>query len=288
MKKTSILVFACILFGVAHAAQADNVVVGVNTYTEQALTQKEQDMELTQMAENGVKTIRTGLQGYNIYFIIKAYQHGIGAVVIVSPTSGSAAKPQRKSALSDGDPQRFTETVKPLLDKLEAAGVHLVAFELGNEINTSRFNSDIADPGSGRELGVADLNNPNDSEGKAVASGYRTYLKVMAALKDLCDRSRLNQQTPIISAGLTASGLPSPKSQTNKLDVSFRDTLEFLRQNGMDKLVDGYGVHVYPDADPRRPVSARISSLEENVFSACSKAKPCWMGSLQNLRDIVR
>jgi hypothetical protein len=36
----------------------------------------------------------------------------------------------------------FGAEFKPTLDQLEAAGARLVGFELGNEINTSRFNGD--------------------------------------------------------------------------------------------------------------------------------------------------
>lgn len=50
--------------------------------------------------------------------------------------------------------------------------------------------------------------------------------------------------------------------------VSVSDTIEFFRQNGMDKLVDGYVVHVYPTGDPHQPVSTRISILEANVLKA--------------------
>lgn len=217
-----------------------------------------------------MKTIRAGLVAYNIDFIIKAYQRGISSVVIVFPYWGK--KTWSDVTLSEIKPEQLTEKTKPLLDKLEAAGVRLTAFELGNEFNTARFNSDLPDPGSGRELRLSDLNNPNDPEASAVARGYRAYLQVMAALKDVRDHSKLNQRTPIISGGL-AQKLGGQQDEVNLLD-----TIEFLRQNGVEKLVDGYGVHVYPSADPHRPISARVASLEETMFSACKQGgKPCWM-----------
>ena len=145
------------------------------------------------------------------------------------------------------------------------AGVRLAAFELGNEINTSRFNGDLKNPGSGRELRLADLNDPKDSEASAVARGYRAYVRVMAALKDLRDHSKLNQHAPIISAGL------AQKLASAQVEVNLRDTIEFFRKNGVDKLVDGYGIHIYPNGDPKRPVSARIASLDEDMFSACTR-----------------
>jgi hypothetical protein len=91
-----------------------------------------------------------------------------------------------------------------------------------------------------------------------------------AALKDLRNRSRLNRQAPIISAGLS-------QVHSTPFEVTLRDAIEFLNQNGITKLIDGYGIHVYPSGDPNRPVSARIASLDEDMFFACSPAKPCWV-----------
>lgn len=281
--KRRVLVTVCILFGAVtiRADKPSKVVVGVNIWNEGYLSKTAQDAELKQMAESGVKTIRTSLFPNTTDFITSAFQHGIGTVAIVYPFLGTKAKSKggwADIALSELNPQEFTAGFKPLLDKLEGAGVRLTAIELGNEINTSCCNGDLPDPGSGRELGLSDLNNPKDPEAHAVADGYRAYLKVMAALRDLRDNSKLNQQTPIITAGLADWGLPASKSPSKKVDTSLRDTIEFFRQIGMDKLVDGYGVHVCPSGDPNRPVSARISSLEEGVFSACKQGeKPCWM-----------
>jgi hypothetical protein len=155
--------------------------------------------------------------------------------------------------------------------------VRLAGFELGNEINTSRFNGDLPAPGSGRVLGLADLNNPKDPEGLAIAAGFRTYIQVAATLKDIVEHSKLNQRTPIVAAGMPPWGEPGPKSWDGQLAVSLPDAIKFLRQNGLDKFVDGYGVHVYPGFDPSRTVATRIASLGQDVFSECRPEKPCWL-----------
>jgi hypothetical protein len=84
---------------------------------------------------------------------------------------------------------------------------------------------------SGRLLGLSDLNNPNDPEGRAIAKGYLTYVRVMATLEDVRDRSRLNRTTPILSAGLASGGQPGKKPGWKIDGVSVPDTLEFWRQN---------------------------------------------------------
>jgi hypothetical protein len=270
MREIPLLLRAGLLLGtlagsVAHAA---NVIVGVNlSNNDGALSQAFLDEEIKQLVDNHVTTIRTGLASFNIGLIVKAYQHGIGSIVIVGPFLGS--KGWADVVWSKTTPEVFTERVKPMLDKLEAAGVRLTAFELGNEVNNSQFNGDLPSVGKGRELRLADLNNPIDPEASQVAVGYRAYVRLMAALKDLRDRSRLNRQTPIISAGLS-------QVHSTPFEVTLRDTIEFWNQNGIANLVDGYGIHVYPSGDPNRPVSARIASLDKDMFSACSPTKPCW------------
>jgi hypothetical protein len=266
MKK---LLLACLLFFNALEGRAQDVIVGVVSNNDGTLSQAFQDEEIKQLADNGVRTIRTGLVSYNIDFIIKAHQHGISSIVIVLPFLG--LKGWSDVVYSKTTPEVFTGRVKPMLDKLEAAGVRLAAFELGNEINNSQFNGDLPSAGKGRELRLADLNNPKDPQATQVAMGYRAYVRLAAALKNLRDHSKLNRQTPIISAGLS-------QVHSTPFEVTLRDTIEFLNQNGIAKLVDGYGIHVYPSGDPNRPISARIASLDEDMFSACSlTGKPCWV-----------
>jgi len=269
MKKLLILTLGCLLFSNSCAAYARDVIVGVDiANNDGSLSAAFQDEEIQQLVESHVTMVRIGLASYNMDFIIKAYQHGIGSIVVVMPFLG--AKSWSDVIYSKTTPEVFIPRVKPMLDKLEAAGVRLTAFELGNEVNTSRFNGDLPTVGKGRELHLADLNNPNDSEASQVAMGYKAYVRLMAALKDLRDHSRLNQHTPVITAGL-AQPYSSP------FEVAIRDTIQFWNQNGIDKLVDGYGMHVYPSGDPQRPVSARIASLDKDLFSACSSSKPCWI-----------
>ena len=276
-----VIVFIFFVFPAILEAQDKNVVLGANVFDEGFIPSTAQDAEIRQLAENGVKTIRTGLGVNSIYFITQAFQHGIGSVIIVYPFYGSKARSKgtwSQVPLSKVKPQEFREWFKPMLDKLEAAGVQLRAIELGNEINTSGFNGDIPTPGTGRVLGISDLNNPNDPEGPTIAAGYRTYLKIMAVVKDLRDHSLYNKATPILSAGMADWGLPSAKSWNNHAGVSIPDAIAFLRQNGMDSLVDGYAVHVYPSSDPHTPVSSRASQLEQDIFAGCKDgAKPCWL-----------
>jgi hypothetical protein len=287
MQKLLTIAVLCVplSFLTTHAAQAGGLVVGVNLYDEVYLSQADQDAEIQRLVESGVKTIRVGL-GWNTYrFIVEAYKHGITTDAIVYTSINSKAKPKGNGAgvpLSEVDPQDFINWFKINLGRVEDGGVRLAAIEFDNEINTARFNGDIAKPGSGRTLGLSDLNNPQDPEARPIVAGYRVYLRVGAALKDMRDHSKLNQTTPILSGASGDWGSPGPKSWNRELGVGVSDSIEFLRQNGLDKMVDGYGVHVYPNGNPSMPISGprntRISQLEKDVFAACTQGtKPCWL-----------
>jgi hypothetical protein len=102
-------------------------------------------------------------------------------------------------------------------------------------------------------------------------------LQLVKVLKDVRDHSRLNQTTPIISAGLADGGVPGTEPG-QKLDVvSIPATIEFLRANGLDQVVDGYGVHIYPDGYALGPVSSLIDGINKDAFAICTPSRPCWV-----------
>ena len=294
MLKSLAAVIAGVLLSaiVIQAAQAAGPIMGVNVRGYGTVSEQQQDALLDQLQKSGVKTIREALpnsiDAKFIHFVTSADRHGIRLVAILYPTQGgtqahtSAVDPSvgrmwRVPALSDADPEGFRKWFAPQLAALEAAGIRLAAFELGNEFNMTGYNADLPAPGSGRVLGLSDLDNPNDPEARNIANGYRAYVRILAVLKDMRDHAQVNKTTPIISGGLANVGLPQPQSFNKQVATSIPDTIEFLRRNGSDKLVEGYGVHVYPSGDPHQTVSARVTVLGDN-FSACRKdSKPCWL-----------
>jgi hypothetical protein len=290
MRRIFILTAGVLLGTLAtQAAQRGDVVVGVNTVGVERMNEQQQDAFVEQLKENGVKVVRLAMDEKYTHFITRAYERGIGTVAVVFPWFGSEKKARmRPSDLSKGliwgqaafstiDPEALRTWFSTRLTALEA-GVRLTAFEFGNEINTAGYDGDFPLEATGRELGLSDLNNPNDHEWAAVAAGYRVYLKALAELKHVRDASKLNKTTPIISAGLADGGPPGKRPHAKTDGVSLPDTLQFLRQNGLDELVDGYGVHFYPsNPDPNTPVSERVNGLGERALALCTSAKPCWL-----------
>jgi hypothetical protein len=253
----------------------------------QNMNQQQQDALLDQLQKSGVKTIRLGLDPKLTGFLIRASQREISAIVIV-PFQGTGAhiRPVNRAlglnwsvdALSDADPVKFHAYLTAQLAPLEAAGVQLAALELCNEINSPGFNGDFPASGTGRVFSMSDLNLAADDETRAIAAGYRAYLKLLAVLKDVRDKTTVNRKPPILSAGLADPGLPGPYPGRKQDGVSIAGTIWYMRQYGLDKLVDGYGVHVYPSGDPSIPLANRVKTLEQDTFAVCTVGvKPCWL-----------
>jgi len=108
----------------------------------------------------------------------------------------------------------------------------------------------------------------NDPEGRQIALGYLQYIKVLGALKDVRDASVHNANTPIILAGLVAAEDGGKLYNTKGEDMVGRAaTIGFLREHGVDSLVDAYGIHTYPSSTkpgdpepmPRATRSSRAS-----------------------------
>jgi hypothetical protein len=139
-------------------------------------------------------------------------------------------------------------------------------------------------PGEGKILSLADLS--IDPEGKQIAKGFLQYLKILSLLKEVRDHSQLNHDTPLISAGMV-SAPDGEKLYNNKREdmVSLPATMAFLRANGLDGLVDAYGIHSYPTGDhPGDPAAAagRTARFESVDLSPCRApaqpgGKPCWI-----------
>lgn len=273
-------------------AQEESVTVGVNLVNAPYnLTIPEQEVLLSDLNRAGVHVIRgaipPGDKGRS--WAERVYAHGIKIAWIVdcgyAPGTPWPHAPEGfkgmwgEPPLSKADPEQFRAYFEPLLAKLEAKGMVLVGFELSNEINWAGFNADFPLPGQGRVFLKDDL--LHDPEGQQIAKGFVQYVKTLAVLRDIRDHSKLNRHTPILSAGLadlegmTVGGRIWKKADAVSVDV----TLDFFRTQGMDELVDGYGLHSYPN---QKDPAGRFAHMKQNGLTECrppgsANGKPCWI-----------
>jgi hypothetical protein len=286
--------YLVIAFGTLAPASGESLAVGVNVTNPQRLSPADREAVLDQLQAAGVRIIRAPLEppwaGGNyrpaIDFIRRAYERGIRTNLIVGlqyrvdaqrrPAVKDLPRMWPSYPLSSADPVRFRAVFEPLFNQLEDMGIRFAAFELGNEINWTAFNGDFPIPGEGRVFGLEDLT--GDPEARKIAAGYRAYLQTLSVLKDIRDNSRFNKRTPILSAGLSDPGPAGlrPGSKTDAVTISA--TLQYLRANGIDILVDAYGVHAYPST--KRSAAERLIRFEQETLEECrppGKGKPCWL-----------
>ena len=300
MKRSGICwIFGMLAFFVLSSGQthAQTVVVGVNASIG-SLSIEQQNTILAELHAAGAHCIRAGItpDDRGIDFARRAQAQGIRILWLVQLQyrQGAPSRPWPNAfnvwggpPLSYADPDQFRKYFEPLLARLEAAGVTLAGFELGNEINSPMFNADFSlpaeNPSGSREFKLDDL--AHDPEAQQVAKGYLQYLKLLAVIKDVRSRSKLNRHAAIVSAGLVFSEAPEAP-RTSRLDaVSASATLDFMRAHGLDDLVDAYGVHTYPwTNDPGNPAAAagRRERMQKYVLQECrpegsADGKPCWI-----------
>ena len=301
MKKLigNILALCCILsvsFGSRPAqAQTQDLVLGVNAAIA-SMSVGQQNAILAQLHAAGVHYIRSGIlpseKGVDFARRAQAQDIRIDWLVQLQYRPGVPSRPWPNAfgtwggpPLSAADPDQFRKYFEPLLAQLDSAGVTLAGFELGNEINSPMFNADFSmpaeNPTQSREFNLWDLS--HDPEAQQVAKGYLQYLKLLAVIKDVRSRSKFNQRTVIVSAGLVFNEAPEAPRKTRLDAVSAAATLDFMRAGGLDTLVDVYGVHTYPWTDnPGNPNAAagRRERLQKYVLAECQGSaggKPCWI-----------
>ena len=271
-------------------AQAGDLIVGVNLVNAPYnLTDAEQENILQAMQKAGVRVIRVAAPGpKGIAFAEQVYAHGMKILLLGGVHYSGAWPPPPPQgfngmwglpALSHANPELLRNDFAPLMEQLEAKGIVLAGIEIGNELNWTGFNADFPLPGTGRVLQVHDLTNSNDPEGQQVAKGLLLYVKSLEIVKDVRDHSKLNQHTPIISAGMADLDNSAHKMTWIKADAVGADAaLDFMRTHGLDDLVDAYGLHFYPI---QRTRGDRLSHLKGNGLEQCQppghKGKPCWI-----------
>ena len=278
-------VFLFVLSGFV-PVHAQNVAIGVNIVDPYKLSVDAQNTMLDQMKAAGVSVIRASVtqDAKGVDFAARAWSHGIKIEWLIYHFGGY--DPFGKLPLSAADPEQFRSTFAPILASLEKKGVVFAAFELGNEINLSGTNPEFPiTPGKGVQLSLNQLN--HDPEGQQIGKGFDNYLKLLAALKDVRDHSSLNKRTPVLTAGLgnyEQDDGPLPGKPKGDI-VSINSTIEYMRAHGLDSLVDGYAIHIYPfsnnPGDPKAAAS-RKARLVKYDFTECRAAgskdgKPCWV-----------
>jgi hypothetical protein len=271
--------------------------IGMDVKPAERYSADQQRQILNDMHAAGVKIVRAWVADETSYEFIR-YANSLGIKIELTVPIQYQVNAVKRTAvkdapqmypnypLSSADPTLTANTFQTQLSRLEAMGITAVAIEVGNEQNNAGFNGEFkiynaTDPGSRKNFSAQDLH--SDPEGQAIAAGFRQYVKVLAAVKSVRDRSTLNRHTPLLLGGLADTGEEKAWPGARTSAVSISATIQYLRELGLDSIVDAYAIHTYPwrngPGEPG-PAANRRNRLEKFALSECSasgRGKPCWV-----------
>lgn len=175
--------------------------------------------------------------------------------------------------LSDLDINRYRAGLRETLERLDALGIKLDAVEPGNEINLAGYNGDLAvyeKPGPATARNVDGL-----SDRAGFEKGLDNYIEALKVTREEVRASARSGSAVIVSAGLSDMGAKEADRQgMERLDPG--EVIGLLRDRGMDKLVDAYGIHIYPARKDPNAIRSVVTRLLDFCASS-DTGRPCWV-----------
>ncbi|TYC52368.1 glycoside hydrolase [Rhodobacterales bacterium] len=261
--------------------------LGVNRVNLAWLSSDEQRKILKQIAGSGVGSVRLSLSrpvARSIEAVKIADELGLDILLEIQLTNKSYYPPQAAlrsghgrtwdiHRLSDLDPNLYRRELSASLSAIDAAGGALVAVEPGNEINISPYNGDLhvlARPGAQTARDADGL-----SDRAAFERGLDTYIEILRITRQTLRSTKHSADAALVSAGLSDMGPElADKLGFERLEAS--EVIAMLRERGIDQIVDGYGIHIYPGRRSGEAVRSRVLS-ELRVCGSEGEGKPCWV-----------
>lgn len=293
MKARILLAYALAAFwAIAQAPPADGHEapagrVGINRVNLAWLSRDDQKRVLTQIAESGVTHVRLSLS-QPVDKSIEALEIAdrLGLRILLEIQLGNKdyypegtrlrsgfGRIWDVHRLSDLDLSRYRAGLRAAFRAIDDKGIRLDAVEPGNEINYSAYNGDLLvyrKPGGRTPRSVAAI-----ADRHAFARGLDTYVEAVRITREELRATRHSSGAAVVSAGLSdISVSEADRRGMERLDPG--EVISLLREKGIDDVVDGYGIHVYPG--PRRDTA--LMRDVTNLLDFCrdgDAGKPCWV-----------
>lgn len=175
--------------------------------------------------------------------------------------------------LSDLDLDLYRVYLRSALARIDRIGIRIDAVEPGNEINYSAYNGDLAvyeKPGRRTPRNVADV-----ADRAALGRGLDAYVDAIRITREELRATTHSRDAALISAGLSDVGTgEADRRGMERLDAG--EFLSLLRKRGLDALVDGYGIHVYPGSKDDAALARHVTRLLDFCRPE-GEGKPCWV-----------
>jgi len=285
---------ACVLavfWAFAHAlpAAADALPdrIGINRVNLAWLSRSDQERVLNEIAASGITHVRLSLSR-PVDKSIEALQMAdrLGLKILLEIQLGnpdyysSATRPRTGfgriwdvQRLSDLDLDLYRGQLRSALRRIDGMGIRIDAVEPGNEINYSAYNGDLMvyeKPGRRTPRQVSQVANL-----PAFERGIDTYVGALRVTREELRATVHSRDALVISAGLSDVGTgEADRRGMERLEP--REFISLLRARGVDALIDGYGIHVYPGRKDDAALARYVTTLLDFCGSE-GQGRPCWV-----------
>lgn len=277
-------------FAPAPPAGADDAFpdrIGINRVNLAWLSRADQERVLREIAASGITHVRLSLSrpvDKSIEALEMADRLGLKILLEIQLGNKDYYPPETRprtgfgriwdvQRLSDLDLDRYRAQLREAFRRIDGMSIRIDAVEPGNEINYSAYNGDLAvyeKPGRQTPRSVSDVANRS-----AFERGLDAYVDAVRITREELRATVHSRGALLISAGLSDLGADEADDRgMERLDPD--EFLSLLRARGIDELVDGYGIHLYPgrkgDVALARYVTTRLDFCQPE-----GQGKPCWV-----------
>ena len=277
-------------FGPVPPAAADDALpdrIGINRVNLAWLSRADQERVLKDIAASGITHVRLSLSrpvDKSIDAIEIADRLGLKILLEIQLGNKdyypAAAAPRTSfgriwdvQRLSDLDLGLYRAQLRSALRRIDGMGIRIDAVEPGNEINYSAYNGDLIvyeKPGRRTPRNASEV-----ADRSAFERGLEAYVAAVRITREELQATAHNQEALLISAGLSDVGTSEADHRgMERLDPG--EFISLLQKRRIDRLVDAYGIHVYPG----RKDEAALARYVTTLLGFCrpeGEGKPCWV-----------
>ncbi|WP_245306730.1 MULTISPECIES: glycoside hydrolase [unclassified Rhizobium] len=261
--------------------------IGINRVNLAWLSRADQERILKEIAASGITHVRLSLSrpvDKSIEALKIANRLGLKILLEIQLENRDYYPPETRPRtgfghvwdvhrLSDLDLDRYREHLRAALRRIDGLGIRIDAVEPGNEINYSAYNGDLLvyqNPGRRTPRKVSDV-----ADRSAFERGLDTYIGTVRVTREELRATVHSGDALLISAGLSDAGTAeADRRGMERLDPSV--LISLLRGRGIDALIDGYGIHIYPG----RKGEAALARYVTRLLDFCQpegQGRPCWV-----------
>jgi hypothetical protein len=246
---------------------------------------------MTGIAAAGFGSVRIGLKNPvagTFLALEEAKRAGLDVLVTVPLIDGAVAtqgaEPRARTkhffpafGLTQIDPQRYDARLRLLLERIVEEDLPVIGLQIGNELNWSGYNGDLALKPDGAV--ISDAAAWPAADRARFEQGVDTYVAIVEHTRSLLQADPRLHHVKLVSSGLADIN----SAFIRRVGASYVDpalVYDAFAKRGLFELVDAVGIHLYEPLrnvaymnDRAGMIAAQLAPCGEPAFAE----RPCWI-----------